>query len=187
MLCNRFFYFFGLQAFLFQPNFHIYCFPLSPVKILSIISWTTLLLISTSLQHSTKKNGSAKKKVYARKDLPYFVIDACTKALAIPSCKMTRFPTQNISVTDLLKKSLPPRSSALITSKRSTWFSKEKPHSSLDCLMDGPIPNDDFLDKLNDDTGQAWLDGARSIIDQRFNDGRDRLLLCAVTYWREMS
>lgn len=53
--------------------------------------------------------------------------------------------------------------------------------------MDGPIPNDDFLDKLNDDTGQAWLDGARSIIDQRFNDGRDRLLLCAVTYWREMS
>ena len=69
-------------------------------------------------------------KVYSRKDLPYFVIDACTKALAIPSREMTKFPAQNISVTDLLKKFLPPRSSALITSKPSTWFSKEKPHST---------------------------------------------------------
>ena len=126
-------------------------------------------------------------KAYSRKDLPYFVIDACTKALAIPSREMTKFPAQNISVTDLLKKFLPPRSSALITSKPSTWFSKEKPHSNLDCLVDRPIPSDDFLDKLNDDTGQAWLDGAQSIIDQRFNDGRDRLPLFAVTYWREMS
>jgi len=105
-------------------------------------------------------------KVYSCKDLAYFVIDACTMALAIPSHKMTKFPAQNISVADLLKKSLPPWSSALITSKPSTWFSKEKPHSNLGCLADRPIPSDDFLNKLNDDTGQAWLDGAQSIIDQ---------------------
>ena len=35
--------------------------------------------------------------------------------------------------------------------------------------------------------GQAWLDGTFSIVDQRFNDGKDRLPLEALTYWREMS
>jgi hypothetical protein len=41
------------------------------------------------------------KYIYSHKDLLYFVINACTKALAIPSHKMTRFLAQNITVTDL--------------------------------------------------------------------------------------
>ena len=32
-----------------------------------------------------------------------------------------------------------------------------------------------------------WLDGAQSITDPRFNDGRERLPLCIVGFWREMA
>jgi hypothetical protein len=128
-----------------------------------------------------------KKKTYSRKDLPYFVINACRKALAISPHEMSRFPAHNIAVSDLLKKILPPRTSALVTSKPKMWFSKDLPHTSMDCLADRPIPSDDFLTKMDEIAGQAWLDGALSIVDQRFNDGEDRLPLEALAYWREMS
>ena len=56
-----------------------------------------------------------KKKDYFA--IPYFVRDACTKAFAIPAAQMKKlFPGPDISVVDLLKKGLPPRSSASISS-----------------------------------------------------------------------
>ena len=100
---------------------------------------------------------------------------------------MKWFPARNISVIDLLKTSLPPRSSALITSKPTAWFSNDSPRSDIDCLADQPIPNDAFLNELAAIEGQAWLNGTQSFVDPRFNDGQDRLPLWAPMYWREMN
>ena len=50
------------------------------------------------------------------------------KAFTIPVAEAKKlFPAPDISVTDLLKKELPPRSSAFISSKPETWFSKDTP------------------------------------------------------------
>lgn len=65
--------------------------------------------------------------------VPYFVHDACTKAFTIPVAQAKKlFPAPDISVTDLLKKELPPRSSAFVSSKPETWFSKETPHTNFE-------------------------------------------------------
>jgi hypothetical protein len=118
-----------------------------------------------------REDWIGKGKIYSRKDLPFTVIDACTKAFAIPPHEMKWFLARNISVIDLLKTSLPPRSSALITSKPTAWFSNDSPRSNIDCLADRPIPNDAFLNELAAIEGQAWLNGAQSFVDPRFNDG----------------
>ncbi len=54
-------------------------------------------------------------------------------------------------------------------------------------LWERPIPCDKHLRALEQDFGQMWLDGAQSIIDPRFNDGRERLPLWMVGFWREMA
>jgi hypothetical protein len=128
-----------------------------------------------------------RKNIYSRKELPLFVLDACDAAFAIPANEMTRFPNPSIAVTNLLKKSLPPKSAALVMSKPATWFSNAPPQENIDFLDTRPIPDDDFLDKLQILAFQAWLDGAQSIIDQRYNDGTDRLPLWILAYWRSMS
>ena len=47
------------------------------------------------------------------------------------------------------------------------------------------VPNEDFLQELDSAFGQAWFDGARSIIDQRCNDAKERLPLWILTYWKK--
>jgi hypothetical protein len=119
--------------------------------------------------------------------VPYFIRDACTKAFAIPVVQAKKlFPAPDISVTDLLKKELPPRSSAFISSKPEAWFSKDMPHTNFDHYVTQTIPNDAFVDKLHKIAGQAWLNGANSVIDQRFNDGQDHTPLWIIEYWRQM-
>lgn len=54
------------------------------------------------------------------------------------------------------------------------------------CLLERPIPSKDFLAAPNKIFGQAWLDGSKSIIDQRYNDGWDQLLLWALTFWQRL-
>ncbi|KAK7035182.1 hypothetical protein R3P38DRAFT_2518543, partial [Favolaschia claudopus] len=43
------------------------------------------------------------------------------------------------------------------------------------------------LDQLARKSGQAWLNGAKSIADPRFNDGEDRFPLHTLALWMEMS
>ena len=64
--------------------------------------------------------------------VPYFVQDACLKAFAIPTQAAKLFPGPDITVMDLLKKELPPRSSAIISSKPKScqWFSKDMPYTT---------------------------------------------------------
>jgi hypothetical protein len=48
------------------------------------------------------------------------------------------------------------------------------------------VPNEDFLQELVFNFGQAWFDGARSITDQRWDDPRERLPLWTLTYWKQL-
>ncbi|KAK6984674.1 hypothetical protein R3P38DRAFT_2806295 [Favolaschia claudopus] len=81
---------------------------------------------------------------------------------------------------------LPKLSSGLAFNKTSTWFSKDAPTTPLHCLLDRPVPPLQFLDDLSKAVGQAWFDGCISIFDPRYNDGRDRLPLPALTLWKEL-
>ncbi|TFK33332.1 hypothetical protein BDQ12DRAFT_727868 [Crucibulum laeve] len=63
------------------------------------------------------------------------------------------FPNSEVSVLDFLNWNLPPISSLLLSR---------------------PIPERDFVERLEITFGQAWLDGAKAVRDQRFNDGIDR-------------
>jgi hypothetical protein len=118
--------------------------------------------------HFNAEDWIGRKKQYST--APYFVRDACLKAFAIPTTQVAKlFPGPDITVADLLKKELPPRSSAIISSKLESWFSKDVPHTNFEHYFTRPIPNDAFVDELHKIAGQAWLDGANSIADQRFD------------------
>ena len=128
-----------------------------------------------------------KGKKYDTRSLPYPVIQACTAVAAIPPAQKKTLPPDEISVNDLLKLSLPPPSSSIITLKAELWFSNDTPDKNFAYLTSRPFPPATVLDALSKAFGQAWLNGARSLIDPRYNDGHDRLPLWSISLWREMS
>ena len=117
-------------------------------------------------------------------EVPAFIQAARSRTLAMPPACSAYIPSQQMSITDLLKATLPVQSSALIMHSAAGAFSKEEPNEDLTCLETRPIPPKDWLSELERDFGQAWFDGARSINDKRFKDSR--LPLCALSYWKEM-
>jgi hypothetical protein len=54
-------------------------------------------------------------------------------------------------------------------------------------LISRPVPSPEFIRNLETVCGQAWLDGAKSIMDQRFNDGTDHLPLWTISFWKEVA
>jgi len=135
--------------------------------------------------HFNAEDWIGQKKQYST--ALYFIWDACLKAFAIPTTQVAKlFPGPDITVADLLKKELPPRSSAIIISKLESWFSKDVPHTNFEHYFTQPIPNDAFVDDLHKIAGQAWLDGANSIADQRFNNSQDHVPLWIIEYWKRM-
>ena len=121
-------------------------------------------------------------------EVPAFVRWRKDKDMEIPLAfvKHANFPSSNLSVVEFLAVNLPRVSSEIISSKVERWFSKDPP-SILDVqiLFGRSILSPAFLTRLEEAVGQAWLDGAKSIVDWRFNDGTDRLPLWIVTFWRE--
>jgi hypothetical protein len=53
--------------------------------------------------------------------------------------------------------------------------------------MGRSIPPAAVLELLKRTSGQAWLNGAKSIADPRFNDGTDRFPLGTLTFWDQMA
>jgi hypothetical protein len=76
---------------------------------------------------------------------------------------------------------------SVIGMKTNVWFSADAPHTDTECLRTRPIPQETFIGQLLDDFGQAWLDGAKSVVDPRFNDGCDRLPLWTILAWKRMA
>jgi hypothetical protein len=118
-----------------------------------------------------------------------FVIMVKSKVADIPQNVISiQLPKTSLSVTEFLSCELPRVSSELISSKASLWFNPEPPNIPMDStLFKRSIPSPDFLKQLEDVSGQAWFDGAKSVVDQRFNDGKDRLPLWIISYWREVA
>lgn len=108
-----------------------------------------------------------KDKIYSPSALPYFVVEACTKALAVPQQVKKYFPSHDISVLDLLKKNLPLQSSAPNIIKPEAWFSMEAPNGNLDIQLTQKIPSDQLITELGKIAGQKWSDGAQSLVDHR--------------------
>ena len=124
------------------------------------------------------------KKYPVSGEVPAYIEAARSRVLAVPHIYSSYIPSQNMSITDLLKAELPAQSSALIVHAAAGAFSKEDPNEDLTCLKTRPIPPKDWLTKLEKEFGQAWFDGARSITDKRYKFSR--LPLCVLSYWKEM-
>jgi len=121
-------------------------------------------------------------------NVPDFVQWKKDKDMKIPLdfLQCTKLPEQKLSVTDFVAFKLPWISSEIITNKVTKWFSKNPP-IILDpqILLRQSIPSPAFLNQLEEAIGQAWLDGVKSIIDWRINDGADCLPLWIITFWKE--
>jgi hypothetical protein len=82
---------------------------------------------------------------------------------------------------------LPQQSRTLVLSKPRSWYSRDFPTTDIGCLMSRPIPQKEFLSRLEEEAGQAWFDGCKSLLDPRYNDGSDRFPLWVLTFWKEMA
>ena len=101
--------------------------------------------------------------------------------------QMAHLPSSNVPVVDFVAWELPHLSSEIIPTKAEKWFSKDSPSISFHVLLSRPVPSGEFVRKLDIAYGQAWLDGAQSIIDYRFNNGSDRLPLWVISFWQKVA
>lgn len=126
----------------------------------------------------------------AWKDPPMHVINARIRDFAL--CDEWKFtiPSDEALVGDFVNLDFPSASDAFNFTQTSAWLSKDRPEkptkSLLKRLMSRSVPPADLLNKLEEASKQGWLDGMRSIVDPRFNNGRDRLPLQTLTLWRKM-
>ncbi|KAF8167513.1 hypothetical protein B0H34DRAFT_854442 [Crassisporium funariophilum] len=134
-----------------------------------------------------ENNWIGQRKKYT--DVPAFVRWKHDKDLEIPptSIKCANFPEPDLTVNEFITFNLPRISSEIISNKVGMWFSKDAPNIlNAQTVIDRSVPSPVFLNRLKEAAGQAWLDGAKSIIDWRFNDGADRLPLWIITFWKEV-
>ena len=126
-------------------------------------------------------------KKYPTTDTPLEVVWARAELLKIPETQAGHLPSPNIPITQFLHIQFPPQSSEIITVKPQAWFSNDTPTTNIGFLMKRPIPPRQFLLKLEGAMGQAWFDGAKSILDTRFNNSQDRLPLWVISFWKTIA
>ena len=121
-------------------------------------------------------------------DLPNFVKAAREASRVAPDSvlKMVHLPGPDVMVADFVAWELPRVSSEIILTKPDTWFSKNTPSIDIQVLLSQPVPSGEFVKRLDIAYRQAWLDGARSISDHRFNDGTDHLPLWVIPLWQKV-
>ncbi|KAJ6620818.1 hypothetical protein B0H10DRAFT_2432733 [Mycena sp. CBHHK59/15] len=122
-------------------------------------------------------------------DLPWEVIEAKNAVFKLPAPVVGLIPAGNVPVTEFAALALPRQSSELAYGETQLWFSNDEPTTDIGVLKDRTrtVPPQRVLDLLARKSGQAWLNGARSIADPRYNEGADRFPLWVLTYWKEMA
>ncbi|KAI0329285.1 hypothetical protein GY45DRAFT_1253214 [Cubamyces sp. BRFM 1775] len=127
------------------------------------------------------------KKTYPTAQTPSVVLAARRQVLSIPPDELDMFPSPLMSVASFLEMDLPAQPTRLVFEKPETTFRHELPTETLQGVnfQMRPIPPKPFIEKLEQSFGQAWFDGAHSIVDSRYK--QSRLPLYVLTYWREMS
>lgn len=121
------------------------------------------------------------------KDVPRNVELESIRISTVPSRWLSKLPEEHLSMSETVGRSLPLRDLSFHTTNASTWFSAEGPSRNLTSLFKNSIPPKDTLIALGNAFGQAWFDGAQSIIDPRFESHQCRYPLWALTYWRRAS
>ncbi|KAJ7207198.1 hypothetical protein GGX14DRAFT_366525 [Mycena pura] len=111
------------------------------------------------------------------KNAPDFILDA------LPQCLL--------SVPELLAFKLPRISNLLPFCAPHHWFSKDPPTNLLqnqfrNLLLARSVPSSKILGDLEAIYMQQILDGVQSIVDPRYNNGRDRLPLWLLGSWRKI-
>ncbi|KAH9841944.1 uncharacterized protein C8Q71DRAFT_885445 [Rhodofomes roseus] len=122
-------------------------------------------------------------KQYPSSDTPQCVLNARQRVLAIPPEYSSYLPSETTSILLLLATSLPPQPSVLVTPQVEVLFSSSPPTEHPSILRSRPLPPTIILRQLQASFGQAWFDGAQSIVDWRYKDSR--VPLYALTFWLE--
>ena len=133
-------------------------------------------------------NGSASaNNILCQNYLPQCVTDAKAALLEIPrDFQAAYIPKDNLTVNNFIRTKLPTQSAELWPIKATDCYSPNFPTVGWDTLAYHSIPSPQMLRALEDSLGQAWFDGARSIIDWRYNDGQEYIPFWAVSYWRRI-
>ena len=116
--------------------------------------------------------------------------EICKAPRAVPDSviEMVHLPSPDVLVADFVAWELPRVSSEIISTKPEIWFSKNAPSiNSIQVILSRPVPSREFVRRLDIAYRQAWLDGARSISDHRFNEGTDCLPLWVVPLWQKVA
>ena len=126
-------------------------------------------------------------KQYPKDNTPYEVLWAREDILKIPDLHLKLLPAPNLPVAQFLQHELPPQSAEIIMTKVQSWFTPDTPITDTKALLNRPIPPIIFLLDLEKGFGQAWFDGARSIVDPRFNNSTECFPLWVLTFWKKLS
>ncbi|TFK81466.1 hypothetical protein K466DRAFT_656140 [Polyporus arcularius HHB13444] len=126
-----------------------------------------------------------KNKTY--RDPPPVVIAARRQVLAIPPFERKLLPHPSLPISRLLEKKLPAQPATLTQEKAASTFARHPATESLQAVdfQWRPIPPSGYIQALRNAFGQAWFDGAQSVIDFRYK--HSRLPLHVLTYWDEMA
>lgn len=122
------------------------------------------------------------------KDIPYHVLNVFVELTKIPELFSKQFPPDDMPIVEFVQVPLPQPSLDIVTCKTAAWFSQDAPQV-LDPdskLLSRSLPPLGVLTRLSDVLGQAWLDGAKSIVDPRHNSGKDKLPLWIVKFWKTL-
>ena len=120
-------------------------------------------------------------------DVPSYVLAAHQRELQLPESAQTILLAPDVPVSAFLAVQLPSQPSVLAYQKASSAFSYQDPTESIEAHRFDKrlIPPESYLKELAGLVGQAWLDGAQSIVDERYK--HSRLPLHVLTYWQAMS
>ncbi|KAK0499170.1 hypothetical protein EDD18DRAFT_1377074 [Armillaria luteobubalina] len=99
-------------------------------------------------------------------DVPKTVTCEREQLLRIPSSYESILPSNEIPVTQFLRLSLPNLCQNSHTSSE-LGFSDDEPDSLPENFYDISVPSKETLDWLENDFGEAWFNGSRSVKDER--------------------
>ena len=125
-------------------------------------------------------------------DAPLHVILAREMQEKVPSRFKAFYPSSSLSVESFLHFPLPHHSFALSSYSSEKWFSQDPPtmwsYGELGKLLHArPLLTTPELQRLYQDFGQLWLNGAKSLSVPCVNAGKDCLPLWFLTIWQDMA
>ncbi|KAF8590377.1 hypothetical protein K439DRAFT_1612016 [Ramaria rubella] len=122
----------------------------------------------------------------ALREEPLVIQHTHSALLAIPMHYQALLPSPQLTVNQLFQFKLPSLTGDIMSFNAMSSFSSHAPTSSLTWLMDRSILPISFIEKVDQELGQKWFDGALSLLDEHMK-GNEHLPLWIITWWKEMT